>query len=486
MGKRHQDVKRLHARIATNLPHRLPGRVVAFVPVFAREVFFETYRRLASLPFFGDIRFLVCDNGNAKPLAKRLAELESPTCHIIRLERNIGGAGAFAACWEAAKEWFTDCPYVWMLDDDAEPSDNTLPVLIAETQKLLKQGVKVGGICTANVGKSTRVIMECGSKENWRLRPFVQYCRGERIPKHGKTFEVGYGAAASHLTRREILERVGFFNAALFLHFDDIEWCLRVRKAGYRFFATTKAYFVHPEPHFTARWVAYYDVRNYLWCAWQYGKLGALLALKSQLGPLLRTRLHLPPEFVCYEWLAVKDFFHRRRRMRDELPANNAPVPFRCEMVPFAKLYKVVIARDEAMVETVARALGSTRENLNVVVYRTQRLKYISLVAAVIKQLLFQLLYRKNTIVFMDERCLVYWMLPFFARYKVFTSLYAGLYWYQTKTTRSQTGGGHNPVVSLLAADRRALVNPFSIQSLLGQFPLHGGADLFSSRTIAA
>ena len=220
MGKRHQNVKRLHARIATNLPHKLPGRVVAFVPVFAREVFFETYRRLASLPFFGDIRFLVCDNGNAQPLAKRLAELESPTCHIIRLERNIGGAGAFAACWEAAKEWFTDCPYVWMLDDDAEPSDNTLPVLIAETQKLLKQGVKVGGICTANVGKSTRVIMECGSKENWRLRPFVQYCRGERIPKHGKTFEVGYGAAASHLTRREILERVGFFNAALFLHFD--------------------------------------------------------------------------------------------------------------------------------------------------------------------------------------------------------------------------------------------------------------------------
>ena len=437
MGKRHQNVKRLHARIATNLPHKLPGRVVAFVPVFAREVFFETYRRLASLPFFGDIRFLVCDNGNAQPLAKRLAELESPTCHIIRLERNIGGAGAFAACWEAAKEWFTDCPYVWMLDDDAEPSDNTLPVLIAETQKLLKQGVKVGGICTANVGKSTRVIMECGSKENWRLRPFVQYCRGERIPKHGKTFEVGYGAAASHLTRREILERVGFFNAALFLHFDDIEWCLRVRKAGYRFFATTKAYFVHPEPHFTARWVAYYDVRNYLWCAWQYGKLGALLALKSQLGPLLRTRLHLPPEFVCYEWLAVKDFFHRRRRMRDELPANNAPVPFRCEMVPFAKLYKVVIARDEAMVETVARALGSTRENLNVVVYRTQRLKYISLVAAVIKQLFFQLLYRKNAIVFMDERCLVYWMLPFFARYKVFTSLYAGLYWYQAKTTCS-------------------------------------------------
>lgn len=437
MGKRHQNVKRLHARIATNLPHKLPGRVVAFVPVFAREVFFETYRRLASLPFFGDIRFLVCDNGNAQPLAKRLAELESPTCHIIRLERNIGGAGAFAACWEAAKEWFTDCPYVWMLDDDAEPSDNTLPVLIAETQKLLKQGVKVGGICTANVGKSTRVIMECGSKENWRLRPFVQYCRGERIPKHGKTFEVGYGAAASHLTRREILKRVGFFNAALFLHFDDIEWCLRVRKAGYRFFATTKAYFVHPEPHFTARWVAYYDVRNYLWCAWQYGKLGALLALKSQFGPLLRTRLHLPPEFVCYEWLAVTDFFHRRRRMRDELPVNNAPVPFRCEMVPFAKLYKVVIARDEAMVETVARALGSTRENLNVVVYRTQRLKYISLVAAVIKQLFFQLLYRKNAIVFMDERCLVYWMLPFFARYKVFTSLYAGLYWYQAKTTCS-------------------------------------------------
>ncbi len=437
MGKRHQNVKRLHARIATNLPHKLPGRVVAFVPVFAREVFFETYRRLASLPFFGDIRFLVCDNGNAQPLAKRLAELESPTCHIIRLERNIGGAGAFAACWEAAKEWFTDCPYVWMLDDDAEPSDNTLPVLIAETQKLLKQGVKVGGICTANVGKSTRVIMECGSKENWRLRPFVQYCRGERIPKHGKTFEVGYGAAASHLTRREILERVGFFNAALFLHFDDIEWCLRVRKAGYRFFATTKAYFVHPEPHFTARWVAYYDVRNYLWCAWQYGKLGALLALKSQFGPLLRTRLHLPPEFVCYEWLAVTDFFNRRRRMRDELPVNNAPVPFRCEMVPFAKLYKVVIARDEAMVETVARALGSTRENLNVVVYRTQRLKYISLVAAVIKQLFFQLLYRKNAIVFMDERCLVYWMLPFFARYKVFTSLYAGLYWYQAKTTCS-------------------------------------------------
>ena len=442
MGKKRQSKKSSHMGFPMNLPRRLPGRVVAFIPVFAREVFFETYRRLSALPFFGDVRFLICDNGNAAPLAKRLAALESPACHIIRLERNVGGAGAFAACWEAAKEWFVDCPYVWMLDDDAEPSDNTLPVLIEETRRLLKQGVSVGGVCTANVGKATGVIMECGSKENWRLRPFVQYCRGERVPRRGKTFEVGYGPAASHLTRREVLERVGFFNAELFLHFDDIDWCLRVRKAGYRLFATTKAYFIHPEPHFTARWVAYYDVRNYLWCAWRYGKLGVLLSLKAQLPALLRIRLHLPPAFVCYEWLAVKDFFHGRRRMRDELPMNRAPEPFRCEMVPFATLYKVVIARDEIMVETVARALGSTRENLNVVVYRTKRAKYLSLALALVKQLVFQLLYRKNTIVFMDERCLVYWMMPFFARYKVFTSLYAGLYWYR-EIADVHTGGGH-------------------------------------------
>jgi GT2 family glycosyltransferase len=44
---------------------------------------------------------------------------------------------------------------------------------------------------------------------------------------------------AALLVRREAMERVGVLDEDLRLHFNDFDWCLRIRKAGW------KVYFVH-------------------------------------------------------------------------------------------------------------------------------------------------------------------------------------------------------------------------------------------------
>jgi GT2 family glycosyltransferase/ubiquinone/menaquinone biosynthesis C-methylase UbiE len=53
--------------------------------------------------------------------------------------------------------------------------------------------------------------------------------------------------AACLMTRRDVFERVGGFNEALAVAFNDVDWCLRVRAAGYRIVFTPYAELCHKE-----------------------------------------------------------------------------------------------------------------------------------------------------------------------------------------------------------------------------------------------
>ena len=71
-------------------------------------------------------------------------------------------------------------------------------------------------------------------------------------------------AATSLLTKRAVVEQIGFFED-LFIHFDDVEWCMRMNAAGWKVIATPKSRIWHAsQDSKTTRWIRYYDVRNIL------------------------------------------------------------------------------------------------------------------------------------------------------------------------------------------------------------------------------
>ncbi|GAB1544964.1 hypothetical protein NUACC21_76400 [Scytonema sp. NUACC21] len=81
-------------------------------------------------------------------------------------------------------------------------------------------------------------------------------------------YNVDVCAAASLLVRREVVRQIGVFEN-YFLHFDDVEWCLRAKKAGWIVAVNPASIVWHCSPDFKCRpWIHYYDERNICYC-WQ-------------------------------------------------------------------------------------------------------------------------------------------------------------------------------------------------------------------------
>jgi len=60
-----------------------------------------------------------------------------------------------------------------------------------------------------------------------------------------KPQEVDFIIGAALLARREVIEKVGLLDEKLFFYNDDLDWCKRIRKAGYKIYFLPQAEIVH-------------------------------------------------------------------------------------------------------------------------------------------------------------------------------------------------------------------------------------------------
>ncbi len=240
--------------------------VTIIIPVYGREDVFQTITQLKQLPDTFCWHAVIIDNGNVPERSQRLATLNTASTTVLRLEHNRGGAGAFRAGMQFALRRKDE--FVWLLDDDALINEQTLAGLVNEYLRLEASGLTVGALGSTILGrKNPDRITEVGCLISPLLGRVCQRYKGDSfagLPP--ETTEVEYVAAASLLVRRTVLEKVGIFED-IFIHWDDIEWCMRLRKLGYHNFATTRSYVNHLEGiNKAADWVHYYDTRNQLWC----------------------------------------------------------------------------------------------------------------------------------------------------------------------------------------------------------------------------
>lgn len=297
--------------------------IPVIIPVYGRDDVFQTVEMLRSQAYAAQVRFIVIDNGNEPGLSARLAALAGKDCHVVRFEENRGGSAAYIAGMEAARRDFPESRYVWLLDDDAKPHAETLPALVETMERLVAENP-----CTASVGstvvsaKDSDRIVECGASFSPLLGHAFPKFSGRRLPDVGRrVVRVGYAAACSLLVNVAAVEECGFWED-VFIHFDDIEWGLRVTKMGWRNYATTASTVVHPEfdPEKAGPWVCYFDSRNMLWLASKHGPIHVAASKLKDFLKNLRARLTgRHRERIPYRQLAHADFKVGIRRMRAEV-----------------------------------------------------------------------------------------------------------------------------------------------------------------------
>ncbi len=220
---------------------------------------------------------IVVDNASTDLTRQVLAEAANPGLQVLHMTENLGGAGGFHHGVRAAHEQGFD--RIWLMDDDVVPAPDCLSVLMSHDEPCLmavredRHGALVEKAAT-----------EFDLRRPWALKPkteSVETAFGTRAALPEKV-EIHVVAFEGFLVRRAVVDKIGLPDPAYFIFYDDVDFALRARRAGYRIWAIRDAVLVRQldfdQQHDLAGWKGYYMYRNLFAVHRRYGENAAVRA----------------------------------------------------------------------------------------------------------------------------------------------------------------------------------------------------------------
>ncbi len=231
-----------------------------------------------------NLDIVVVDNASTDGTTQYL-KTHFPEIMLIENEENLGGTGGFnTGLSYAFSQPESRYDYLWLLDNDVIVHPDTLSELVQILEK--EKDVAVAGSTMmqltvphrinemgafVDMGRGTLVLnrhlkdvsgLQGKSIEDIQNSPvdlsmYLRNCQS--------SMDVEYVAAASLLVRAEVAKAAKVWDD-FFIHFDDVEWCLRIAKMGYRIVVSARSLIWHlPAEHKVPTWILYYDNRNVLY-----------------------------------------------------------------------------------------------------------------------------------------------------------------------------------------------------------------------------
>ncbi|WP_400994038.1 glycosyltransferase [Agromyces sp. GXQ0307] len=239
------------------MPSRPAPRVVAVVVAYNRRDLLSEVLSALAAQTSRLASVVVVDNASTDDSAD-VARAAAPLVDLVRLDRNTGGAGGFAAGMATAlvdgrPDW------LWLMDDDTVPSTTALAELLAA----------VDG--TDLVVAGSRVEWFDGTEHPMntpRPKPFAT-ARERRVAGARGNVPIRSTSFVSMLVRADVVREIGLPIADYFIWNDDFEYSTRALR-GRRGVHVPSSVVVHktrvlgstdadPGHRF------YYEVRNKLW-----------------------------------------------------------------------------------------------------------------------------------------------------------------------------------------------------------------------------
>jgi len=203
---------------------------------------------------------VVVDNASTDGSAKAIRE-KFPEVFLIQNKKNLGGTGGFNTGMRYALKK-GEYKYIWLLDNDVMVEQTTLSGLLEVFN--LDKDVGVVGSLVCHLDNKDMVI-EQGGIVDWQGGTWKTLNNNiKRSDILVENLEVDYVAACSMLIKVEVLEKIGLFDDKLFIHWDDIDFCLRVKAKGYKVIATSRSIIYSDIERPVPLVYLYYDLRNAL------------------------------------------------------------------------------------------------------------------------------------------------------------------------------------------------------------------------------
>lgn len=263
-----------------------------------------------------DLEIVVVDNGSEKVLTLK----DEQHVNLIRLEENTGFTGGYNAGIKKALE--NGASYVMVVNNDTIVDPELLRSMITVLDSDKKIGVTVPKIYFAKghefhkdrykndeLGK---VFWYAGGHIDWAHARSIH--RGVDEVDHGQydvLEEISFATGCCMLFKREVFEKIGFFDDRYFLYFEDADMSERVRRHGYTIYYVPKAVLYHVNASSSGGagkgnlLQDYFITRNQMLFGMRYAPLRTKIALLRQSLQLLRTGRSKQKQ-------AISDYYLRR------------------------------------------------------------------------------------------------------------------------------------------------------------------------------
>jgi GT2 family glycosyltransferase len=175
---------------------------------------------------------LIVDNGSRDGSVAAIRD-RFPDHRLIALPENQGYAGGNNAGIRAALEGGAEG--VLLLNNDTEVAPDFLrPLLWA-----MESHPMVAGVCSAIHRHDRPEMLDVAyCKVVFSQHDAVKILGVNALPGQGfeQRCEIEVAVGCSLLLRADVLRQVGLLDEAYFAYHEDVDWCLRAHKLGYRFY----------------------------------------------------------------------------------------------------------------------------------------------------------------------------------------------------------------------------------------------------------
>lgn len=252
----------------------IPPRVYAVIVNFRRAD--DTVQCLKSLHRLhgADLRVILVENGSGDTSAAQLTKwideqakgvadsddamvprrLEAPagggidyTIQFLASDQNLGFAGG---CNLGIRTAMADtlCDYVWLLNNDTLAEPDALISLIRRFDE--SDSIGMCGSTLVYYAPADRV-QACGGQFNLMLgrgAPIGAHYFRDTLPEQADVErDMDYVVGASMLVSRTFIEKVGEMEARYFLYFEELDWAMRGKAAGFSLGWAPRSVVIHKE-----------------------------------------------------------------------------------------------------------------------------------------------------------------------------------------------------------------------------------------------
>lgn len=226
----------------------------------------------------------VIDNASSDRTAQVLeqfADRDELPLQVTRQRRNTGGAGGFREGVRQA--YLAGFDRLWLMDDDVLPEPHALETLLNVDEDCLmvvredRHGTLVEKSAVDFDLTNPLAIRPKRASIESRYRDRADM--PAKVELHNVAFE-------GFMVRRSVVQRIGLPESDYFIFYDDVDYALRARRAGYRIWAVRDAVLVRQldfdQQHALDGWKGFYMYRNLFLVHFRFGR-----------NPLVRAKPYL-------------------------------------------------------------------------------------------------------------------------------------------------------------------------------------------------